>query len=56
MAVAELCEFQVGILAGAVLCNFRPRLQNREVGFSWQVQYFVTFVLFLRGRATSSEL
>ena len=32
-----------------------PRLQNRKVGFSWQVQYFVTFVLFLCGRATTSE-
>ena len=32
-----------------------PRLQNRKDGFSWQVQYFVTFVLLSRGRATTSE-
>ena len=28
---------------------------DRKVGFLWQVQYFVTFRLFSRGRATTSE-
>ena len=35
------------------LCFFSQ--SDRKVGFLWQVQYFVTFRLFSRGRATTSE-